>query len=72
LIDTFYQEVPLEDAKARLHRATSYLRSALEPGISAKRESGYLKAREGFYQLVLPDEMLPGPGGSAESRESLP
>jgi DNA-binding SARP family transcriptional activator len=55
LVDVFYQDADPEDAKQRLHKAASALRAALEPGISAKRESGYLKASAGYYQLVLPD-----------------
>lgn len=56
IIDEFYPDINFEDARKRLHQAASYLRTALEPGIVAKRESGYLKARERYYQLVLPEE----------------
>ncbi|NQU65283.1 MAG: hypothetical protein HQ517_13510 [SAR324 cluster bacterium] len=56
LMDTFYRDVNEKDARTRLHKAASRLRASLEPGIAPKRQSAYLKASDGFYQLVLPKD----------------
>jgi len=55
LADVFYMDADALDASRRLHQATSSLRRALEPGISPKRESSYLKFKDGAYCLVLPE-----------------
>ncbi|MCP4756067.1 MAG: tetratricopeptide repeat protein, partial [Proteobacteria bacterium] len=80
LVETFYKGVSLDDAKARLHKVASSLRAALEPGIAPKRESAYLGSRDGYYQLVLPEEssvdafefeILCGKAGIARERGEL-
>jgi ATP/maltotriose-dependent transcriptional regulator MalT/DNA-binding SARP family transcriptional activator len=58
LIDTFYPDVNPEDARVRLHKAASTLRTVLEPGIAPRRSSAYLKARDNFYRLDLPEGSL--------------
>ncbi|AMV73594.1 Serine/threonine-protein kinase PknK [Desulfuromonas sp. DDH964] len=55
LLGTFFPDVEASDAAKRLHQVTSVLRTVLEPGISTKRESSYLKAVDGSYRLILPE-----------------
>lgn len=55
LMDLFWPEMDPKQAKEGLHQAVSCLRTALEPGLPPKKESSYLRAREGSYQLLLPE-----------------
>ncbi len=54
LADIFWPEVAPSKAKANLWSAISAIRTALEPGISARAKSGYLQVSNKIYKLDLP------------------
>lgn len=55
LIDTFFRDMSKAAGDENFRQAISSLRRILEPGIPPKRDSSYLKFRNGQYHLKLPE-----------------
>ncbi|QWR77585.1 BTAD domain-containing putative transcriptional regulator [Candidatus Magnetomonas plexicatena] len=54
LIDTFFEDVPLEKAKASLRQCIGTIRKILQPDISQKTQSAYLETKGSSYILTIP------------------
>jgi DNA-binding SARP family transcriptional activator len=56
LISVLYDCLEFADARKLLHQAVTVIRKILEPGITPKRESRYLKYHDGIYRFLLPKD----------------
>ncbi|MBF0472313.1 MAG: hypothetical protein HQK91_00140 [Nitrospirae bacterium] len=55
LEEIFFNDKSVENAKLNIRQSISTLRKALEPGMSSRRESSYIKALDGAYCFVIPE-----------------
>ena len=58
LLETFFENLPVDTAQVSLRKAMSTLRTGLEPGLPAKSKSAYLKAGKGAYTFTLPQKSV--------------